>query len=47
MWTLLAVGAVASIAFGLAAVVLNLWADLRRRTKATKENGSVIWKMER
>jgi hypothetical protein len=25
MWTLLAVGVVASIAFGLAAVVLHLW----------------------
>ncbi len=32
MWTLLGVGVVASIAFGSAAVLLNLWADSRPLT---------------
>ena len=33
MWTLLAVGAVISLAFGLVAVLLNLWHDFRPLTE--------------
>ena len=32
MWTLLAIGAVASIGFGLVAVVLSMWIDFRPLT---------------
>jgi len=32
MWTLLAIGAVASIGFGLVAVVLTMWIDFRPLT---------------
>ena len=32
MWKLLAIGAVASLAFGFAAIVLNMWRDFRPLT---------------
>jgi hypothetical protein len=32
MWTLLTVGAVVSIGFGLAAIVLGMWIDFRPLT---------------
>ena len=32
MWTMLAIGALVSIGFGLAAIVLNIWTDFRPLT---------------
>jgi hypothetical protein len=32
MWTMLAIGAVVSIGFGLAAIVMSMWFDFRPMT---------------
>jgi hypothetical protein len=32
MWTMLAIGAVVSIGFGLAAIVMSMWLDFRPLT---------------